>query len=435
MSLLAQSVAAPVPLHVPFLALIVATVAIIAIIHPERLRLNPWLLAIYGGCAVSYWIAVIRTSFTYKITTADNIYILTGFAVLFVYGSIDRARLLAHYQRLVFYLTAWLMFFIAVYGNLKFFMLLRGVKMTFLVTQGGKYPQGSSLVPDYNMTSFSLTCGAISAFHLGYIAKNNFSKALFYLMGIVISVSGFLTGSRRFYLVIGGLIVYVLVRMFIRLYGLFAGRIKKKSLLGVFAEIGVSTAILGAIIVGANYAYIAIFAEKNDTTLPTPVKRLFERASLLVGGDRGSPSIEEPRAIQARLSNKLLGTYSNAEWLFGRDLRYHTYLAENYLNEGDKPHNPFISAILYGGIVGASFAVVLLLGSIYGYWKVRREQGMLGLMFIVGTGFIIVSADNMFSSLAWLMQIILGYCFWTKRSPNIDESRQTELPVPKLTNG
>jgi hypothetical protein len=119
-------------------------------------------------------------------------------------------------------------FIICFFSLLKLFFLLRGVKFDFLRDLNGVYPNGTSLVVDYNFYSLVNLLGIVTVFFL--LPKMNSGKGSILLQFLVffLMLNVFFSTSRR------GIIVLALIILFVFLVfilGLVSG---KKTWIAIF---------------------------------------------------------------------------------------------------------------------------------------------------------------------------------------------------------
>lgn len=85
--------------------------------------------------------------------------------------------------------------------------------------------------------------------------------------------------------------------------------------------------------------------------------------------------------------------------LFGHGFDYYEWFGEKFYNDpvrGDYPHNPFISVILYSGIVGLILFLWLLFRVISIYIKFRKEYAVLLVCFLITFFFSFFSGSSPF---------------------------------------
>lgn len=68
----------------------------------------------------------------------------------------------------------------------------------------------------------------------------------------------------------------------------------------------------------------------------------------------------------------------------------------NSKNDYDYPHNPFLSVLLYSGIVGLIFYVWFFIKSMYLYYKYRKEYWVLGVAYVITYFFAFFSSNSPF---------------------------------------
>ena len=85
--------------------------------------------------------------------------------------------------------------------------------------------------------------------------------------------------------------------------------------------------------------------------------------------------------------------------LFGHGFDYYEWFGKKFLNDpirGDYPHNPFISILLYSGIVGLAFYFWLLYRVFFLYIFYRKEYGVLFICFLITFFFSFFSGSSPF---------------------------------------
>ncbi len=91
--------------------------------------------------------------------------------------------------------------------------------------------------------------------------------------------------------------------------------------------------------------------------------------------------------------------YSLSQKIFGKGFDYMGQFGEEFSPKSkglDWPHNPFISVLLYGGIVGLIAFLWLLIVTVYLYWLYRKEIWVFFICFGIVFFFSFFSANNPF---------------------------------------
>jgi len=98
-----------------------------------------------------------------------------------------------------------------------------------------------------------------------------------------------------------------------------------------------------------------------------------------------------------------LYNYEYSWWkrIFGGGTEYTRKFAEKFRNswektEFDYPHNPFLSVLLYSGILGLLTYIWFLYKAIYYYWLYRKEYCSLGVSFSIAFIYAFFSANSPF---------------------------------------
>ena len=85
--------------------------------------------------------------------------------------------------------------------------------------------------------------------------------------------------------------------------------------------------------------------------------------------------------------------------LFGHGFDYYEWFGKKFLDDpvrGDYPHNPFISVLLYSGILGLLFYFWLLYKVFFLYIHYRKKYGVLFICFLITFFFSFFSGDSPF---------------------------------------
>ena len=77
-------------------------------------------------------------------------------------------------------------------------------------------------------------------------------------------------------------------------------------------------------------------------------------------------------------------------------LNWYGYYFYKDKTRSDWPHNPFLSVLLYSGIVGLLLYIFLMYKVVYYYWLYRKAYPILGIFFLITFFFSFFSANNPF---------------------------------------
>lgn len=98
--------------------------------------------------------------------------------------------------------------------------------------------------------------------------------------------------------------------------------------------------------------------------------------------------------------------------LFGSGFDYLNVFGEHYYHSSsriDYPHNPILSALLYSGIVGAIFALLFLIISVYYSILYLKKYPLFSLMLWVSLLFVFFSGNSLFSVPVFLFLFSLAF--------------------------
>lgn len=286
---------------------------------------------------------------------------------------------------------------VAIISLYKFNMLMSGVQLEQFKS-GINYPAGTSLVSDYNMFSFGLTVGLIMVVYL----MNNSHKLIhtfYYLISFTtIFTSIMFAGSRRAWIVALFVVAFVII---MAIKKLIDNRIDK-NIIRFFKF---------SFIAGFSALFIFLFMTlfnieiefENSRQIET-LKYRFETMQLAQAQESFSP-----RTDRWDYAAQLFDESNPIEFLFGQGFGYLTDFA-NKFNTGeveDYPHNPFLSTLLYSGLLGLMLLISLI---IYSFVMAVKNRNVLGIHFSffysVSWIFVIISFNSIFSNTLLFMTIL-----------------------------
>ncbi len=91
--------------------------------------------------------------------------------------------------------------------------------------------------------------------------------------------------------------------------------------------------------------------------------------------------------------------FNTSDKIFGHGFNYLEWYGEKFMGNSknyDWPHNPFISILLYSGIVGLILYIILLIRVVWLYVKYRNEYGVAFIGFLITFIFSFFSGDSPF---------------------------------------
>ena len=95
-----------------------------------------------------------------------------------------------------------------------------------------------------------------------------------------------------------------------------------------------------------------------------------------------------------------INEYNLREKLVGRGFDYLNWYGYYFYNDktrSDWPHNPFLSVLLYSGIIGLIVYLIFIYKVFYYYWKYRKEYSLFGIFFLITFYFSFFSSNGPFT--------------------------------------
>lgn len=287
-------------------------------------------------------------------------------------------------------------------GALKYRMLLDGIYLALISSHGpANYPWGTSLVSDSNFFSLTLLIGALAI--LGYWQRAvSWKHALFWaaLVGIVMTV-GVYAGSRRFWVLAPLVLIAFLVASIVRHRS--EGHMRKLLTLLAGAGLAASALIFAfserASICNASIDLCSSFGNHSVPGKPKYYPGLNYSVRIATLTDKDVKFGAAPRLERWIYAFELLD--SKTIWK-GLGFGYRTLYGCKFLDcqAEDNPHNPFLSALLYGGVAALLTAVAFSFYALYAALAlIRRRDGSveLGLGMLSALAFSMISGDTFFS--------------------------------------
>jgi hypothetical protein len=355
-------------------------------------------------CVAGYVLGILNSGgkvFHRNVQDMPGVLLAFGLPFLFTTLSPAAAKGWLNATMRILWLIALAISLLALY---KFAVLLNGAQLQWLASLIGSstYPHGTALDPDYNFFTIPLFIGIISAFRLA--ARSSSSLRVVYLMSVLpLIVSILFAGSRRAWVVLALLTVYgaltwlktaVLTRNFKPL-----------------VQIVVATSIVTVATISLNTLVPSLRYEIFDEGSPLNV--IWVRLTTITGD--GHYPVEQ--SFDDRLESwdyaikTILPRYTTNEMLLGQGFGYLYEYARAFPAWGADefyPHNPFISAMHYSGLVGVGAVLLWLLVVTIQSFRLRTTLGnfawIINLIFLA---FCMVSGNSIFSTFAYVFLSVL----------------------------
>lgn len=222
---------------------------------------------------------------------------------------------------------------VALFSFYKLSLLNRGIYLPMLYTSDGRYPPGTSLVPDYNMFSLGLALGLVLIMR-NYTLEKSIWLEIYYLVSInIIMLSMFLTGSRRAYVILIMALIGLLIILFRKLIK-SSTKLRNIALIFLFimSSLGIINQSLG-----------------SDSVYGTNIERVLNRYETVSSVDEGFSS----RNIRWDYAIEIFEQGNGFDIIFGQGFGYLKMFQNKFnLNHEDYPHNFLLSTLISSGFIG-----------------------------------------------------------------------------------
>lgn len=359
-----------------------------------KVRFNIGFLLFFGSILFYLFGMALNSGVLYSNNISDLTNIFSLLLVWILLSDLDRSEIPTLINKAARFTTLF-MIFVSVASLLKFYRLLNGVKLDQYFV-GDYYPTGTSLVRDYNMYSYAMAFSLIMTLFL-LRNTNKMISILFYSACLILNFACIIfAGSRRGWIV-AGLILIILVYSFIKFLLRFSTkRLLKYSfsaLLIIFLSMSISKIFEIDLNFSDSYQMQKMIARYETLQLSNPNESLSERT------------------LRWDYAGELYNDYNAAEFIFGSGFDYLPKYASNFNSDTieDYPHNPFLSALLYSGLVGLIFLLVTFFWGTVMLFKNFKVVGVyFSLIYFISWIYILVSSNSFFSvSLFLILHITL----------------------------
>lgn len=326
------------------------------------------------------------------------------------------------YQRLMelyFKVSSPVLTVIAVLGIYKFYMLYHGVTLTWVIRENNVYPWGSSLVVDYNFFALALLMGLLAATYCFHQASSVRIRLIYLVMALLMTTAIILSGSRRAWVVIallGLLLLLWLLRVLLR----NLSQLRR----------GTQTVFITFVLLVVLPSIFWVIAKSDFGSLDNyRVDQLTYRLSTLFT-DEGDSFSE--RSARWNYTLELLESYNFLQLVLGHGFNYLTDFANQFTFNGteDYPHNPFLSAFLYSGMVGLLAHIMFIFTACLQAWGNRKRLGWTFLgMLGISLAFCLISANSIFSINLMMILLLFGLKFGLVSSGQQNHGGEDVKPV------
>lgn len=355
---------------------------------------------IFLACVLFYILGIFLSGgIIYSFNISDLTNVATFFIFWILLSNLNRENypvLLKNFAKM----TVFLSFIVSIISLYKFLMLLNGVYLQSFYA-GADYPNGTSLVRDYNMFSLGISSGLIMSVFLVSKSKKT-SHSVYYLLAFsTIFISLIFAGSRR------GWVIALIILAFLLFMGLkFLLTHRFESNVISFFKFGFLTLVV------FGFVFLTATLFNFDTSIQDSIhfeqiKYRFETLQL----NQAQDSFDS-RTKRWDYAEQMFKEYNIIQMFIGSGFSYLTEFGDifTYNAEESYPHSPFHSALLYSGLLGV-FSLVLLV-----VWTILiaiRHYSLTNIyfpfLFFVTCLFIFISGNSIFSISAFMLIVLVFF--------------------------
>ncbi|HIA35538.1 MAG TPA: hypothetical protein EYM84_09955 [Flavobacteriales bacterium] len=412
------------PYHIPVFGPYVLALFIYSIFKRKKFYLPKSFLVYLSVCGL-FVLGFVNSKIHHDLAIRDlrNMGFLTMFGLLLI-SYIREKKDFARFSVFFIRYTAVFITLISFIGLFKFFSMLKGVEYSVFKIEDG-YPWGSALISDCNYYALGGIIGLCACIYLIHIKDALLKKNWYYLFSILIILNVVLAGSRRGIVVLAilcGFIIIVsavkwLFRWFrvskvrlilfisiIGILGLVVSQITFKQISYVLSPMiemsGIDYQLFKEDITVVSFRYMTII--NSDININDYYASLWGEPSTLKTDQLKAINKKgvASRLLRWKYALKLYSEYPFSSKIIGSGFDYiGDYSKEfgRWHHKPDYPHNPFLSALLYSGILGL-FAFLLFMAQVsYYFLKYWREHWFYLAVFLFIAMFSMISGNSFFS--------------------------------------
>lgn len=292
-------------------------------------------------------------------------------------------------------MAAVITFAVSLFSFFKFYNYLNGIQFQWLFMDD-YYPPNTSLTRDYNTFSLGLMIGTVLSTYLLGKAKKALPIA-FYLSTIVLTLSSvFFAGSRRGWVVIA----FICLILFYNFFKFLVGSFKNQ------AKLIKSTAVTlyGLVFIVLIIKLFGIEINVDATYELERLKTRFETLKLENAGEGFSQ-----RTDRWAYAFELMGERNISQIALGEGFDYLPRYAQVFAPyiEEDYPHNPFLSAMLYSGLIGMIPVFLLYAYSVVKMIRNIKLINTFSIVYIITWFYVFISYNSIFAIDIFVMSMLL----------------------------
>lgn len=363
-----------------------------------KIRINIG-FSLFFLCVLAYILGVfLNGGKIYSYNKSDLTNIIAFFLVWLLLSDLTRDK----FPKLIHQFAKYSVFVcsaVAIISLYKFYKLTNGVYIEAFFNDG-VYRQGTSLVKDYNMFSLALLSGLVMSIYLISKSKKVSHSLYSFASFALIFTSVIFAGSRRAWVLA---ILMVLVMVFLIIKYIFTHRFEKN----------VKQLLKYGLIISVVSLFVFLFTVLFDVDLIQntgqfeSLKKRFDTLQLEQVDDSFSS-----RTNRWDYAIELYSDYNPLQLFVGSGFSYLPKFGSAFQRGAESyPHNPFLSSLLYSGLVGVLIFVVTLTWSIAVAIRNRKIISLhFTFIYLISWMFLFISSNSFFSNplLILLMMTLLA---------------------------
>ncbi|MBN4072120.1 O-antigen ligase family protein [Flavobacteriales bacterium AH-315-E23] len=414
------------PYHVPLFGAFILGLLAYASVN-LRIQIPGWVALPYLGVALFFIWGVYNSQVQHPLVEKDfrNLSTLSIFGLLafsFIRNEDNFKGFRTSFIRLVVALTT----LVSAIGLFKFLSSLKSIEYEYFRVYDGLYPWGTSLMNDTNYYALGGIIG-LTAYVYAVLEKDTFvtKYKLHILAGLMMTANVMLAGSRRGIVLLAvilglvtGIWLFKKIRAAIRgsrrnmviLISTFAlvliimTQVKVRHTLWIIEPavtlVGLDFGEFKEKATIVTFRYMTIL--NSDLRIEDYYKDLWNEESTI---DLSKIRALNTRGVESRkvrweLAVDIYKQHDQNQKMIGSGFDYlQVYEAHfTYMhNRPDYPHNPFLSALLYSGIMGLSVFVLFILQVTFFSLKHLKRESFFASLFVIVFIFNLISGNTYFS--------------------------------------
>ena len=284
---------------------------------------------------------------------------------------------------------------VAILCLVNFHLLVTGGTVFLIDMETALWATGTSLTGSRNMFALAMFAGLLAAVSSMSKCKRSWLKILIIFSVGLLGLTIIFSGSRRAWIVLALFGIYGLIMGIeaVSKYGLDLIS-RRAGLRGISKVIVLTIFIVTLLWIGSWYKRTMEFERMREFyKLKYRLETVFDKEGIFA------------KAFSVRTSlwsygADLIEELNGPEIFFGKGFEYVRSFGLAFASENREsdPHNFVISSMLYSGLIGTGFILLLLISSFFKLWIDRKIYGKeFILLYLISLAFIGIGANSIFS--------------------------------------